>query len=95
MCVYLIHFDEKYHHAAHYIGFCEEGNVEARLERHKSGNGARLLQVLNEKGIDYKIVRVWEHGDRNFERKLKNHKKSSRHCPICNPNKKGELYESG
>ena len=95
MCVYLIHFDEKYHHAAHYIGFCEEGKVEARLERHKSGGGARLLQVLNEKGIDYKIVRVWRDKDRNFERKLKNHKKSSRHCPICNPNKKGELYESG
>lgn len=80
---YLIHFDQPYKHAKHYRGFCE-GKVEDRLAMHQSGNGARLLRVLNEAGIGYKVVRIWTDVDRGFERALK---KKAVHsiCPICNP----------
>lgn len=79
--VYLIHFDTKLHHAGHYIGFSFD--VEKRLNTHKAGEGARLLRALNDKGIDYKIVRVWDNVDRAFERQLKNQKNAPRLCPIC------------
>ena len=83
--VYLIHFNTKLHHAGHYIGFSFD--VDKRFQAHKEGKGGRLLQVLNEKGIDYKIVRVWENVDRTFERKLKNQKNAWRLCPICSKEK--------
>lgn len=85
--VYLIHFDKKYYHAQHYIGFVDEPihKLEKRIEYHKKGRGSKLLKVLVEKGIEFSVVRTWPDGDRNFERSLKNKKKASRFCPICNP----------
>ncbi len=80
--VYLICFEKKYHHAKHYIGFAES-DVEKRLEKHRKGQGAKLLKALNKAGINYSVVRVWEDVDRHFERKLKNCKNSKRYCPYC------------
>lgn len=91
--VYLIHFDVPYEHAKHYIGYTPY-SVESRFEKHKAGKGARLLQVLNEKGIDYKIAKVWENEDRNFERRLKNQKNAPRLCPICSPQYEGKYMAS-
>jgi len=83
--VYLIHFDRDYKGCCHYLGFCKDGNMEKRLERHRAGNGAKLLRALNIAGINYKVVRIWEDGDQNFERRLKNQKNAKRYCPVCNP----------
>ncbi|TLN00391.1 endonuclease [bacterium] len=80
--VYLLHFDKPFHHANHYIGFTDE-KLEQRLERHKSGDGARILRAITKAGIEFEVARTWEDGDRNFERWLKNQKKASRFCPIC------------
>ena len=81
--VYLIHARDKLHHAQHYIGYAE-CDVNKRLKRHRSGDGAKLLKAMNEAGIEYDVARVWEHGDRNFERKLKNRKNARALCPVCN-----------
>lgn len=85
--VYLIHFDKKLHHAQHYIGFVDEPvhKLGKRVEYHRKGKGSKLLKALVEKEIGFSVIRTWDDGDRNFERKLKNQKKSSRLCPICNP----------
>lgn len=82
--VYLLCFAEKYQHAQHYIGFVDGGEEElqSRLQHHRTGTGARLMQVVSEAGIDFKLARTWPDGDRNFERRLKNMKKSSQYCPI-------------
>lgn len=80
--VYLIHFDQKLCHAQHYIGFCEKG-LESRLEYHRSGRGSKLLKAVAEKGIGFGVVRTWDEGDRNFERKLKNQKNAKKLCPVC------------
>jgi len=80
--VYLIHFAQKLKHAQHYIGFVEK-DLEQRLEKHRSGNGAKILKALKEAGIPWEVVKVWEDGDRTFERSLKNKKKSSCLCPTC------------
>lgn len=84
--VYLIHFDRKFHHAQHYIGFVdhERGHtVESRLEYHRKGQGSKLLRAVAAAGIDFKIADIWLEGDRNFERSLKNKKKASGLCPVC------------
>ena len=83
MTVYLIHFDAKLCHAQHYLGSAD--NVEARLECHRKGNGARLMEVITEHGIPWRLARTWP-GDRKLERELKRQKGSPRLCPICNPN---------
>ena len=59
--IYLIHFDEKLSHAQHYLGYTG-GDLEARLERHRNGNGARLMQVIEERGITWRLVRTWSGG---------------------------------
>ena len=80
--VYLIYFTEKLHYAQHYIGFVEDDLLK-RIAEHKANKGAKLLAAVNDKGIDWKVVRVWRGEDRNFERKLKNNKNAKRFCPVC------------
>ena len=82
MCVYLLHFSEPYKHARHYIGYADD--LDARLARHRSGNGARLIQVIMDAGLDWRLARIWPDGDRKLERRLKNQKHGPRLCPICN-----------
>jgi len=83
--IYLLHFSQKLCHAGHYLGYTE--NLEERLETHRKGKGARLLQVITEQGISFELVRTWE-GDRKLERKLKKQKKATKLCPICSAQKR-------
>ena len=84
MAVYLIHFEQPYKHARHYLGFVEQPDgIQARVERHAKGGDARLLQVVTDAGIAWRVVRTWPDGDRSFERKLKNKKNSKCLCPVC------------
>ena len=83
--VYLLHFDEPYKHAKHYLGVT--GNLEARLKLHKSGNGARLMEVISEAGIGFVVARLWktdswEQGH-SLERQLKRRHEGPRLCPLC------------
>jgi len=84
--VYLIHFDKPLCHAQHYMG--SAADLEARLEKHRSGNGARLMAVIKDLGIGWTVARVWEHKTlkeaRLAESHYKKHYKSARQlCPIC------------
>lgn len=88
--VYLLHFRKKFHHAQHYIGFAES-DVQARLERHKAGQGAKLVRAVVQAGIGVQLARVWEGADRTFERTLKDKKNSRALCPVCA--RKAELSE--
>lgn len=83
--VYLIHLDKPFKHARHYIGFVESDEmVLERLAKHQAGTGSKFLRAVNAAGIGYHIARVWPGYTRTQERELKNQKKSSRFCPICN-----------
>jgi len=79
--IYLLHLDKPLRHAWHYVGLADD--LPARLERHASGNGARMLAVCRERGIGWQLVRTWE-GGRKFERQLKNRKEAPKLCPVCN-----------
>lgn len=76
--VYLVCFDRPLSHARHYLGYCndKEESLEQRIERHRRGDGAKILRAVTQAGIGFKVVRVWEDGDRELERRLKRRKKS-------------------
>jgi hypothetical protein len=86
--VYLLHFDQRYEHAGHYTGFAESSGAEAsgllkRLGEHQQGRGARLVEVVTQAGIGFRVARLWPGVTRAKERQLKNQGGASRRCPIC------------
>ncbi|HET9970361.1 MAG TPA: hypothetical protein VFQ68_19160 [Streptosporangiaceae bacterium] len=81
--VYLIHFDQPVSdHARHYLGWTSD--LDARLDDHRQGRGARLMEVLRERGIGWHLARTWE-GTRNRERAIKARAEGPRLCPDCTP----------
>lgn len=78
--IYLIHFSTPYQHAQHYLGSAID--LAARLAQHTKGTGARLMQVINEAGIDWEVARTWQ-GTRDTEAKFKRAKHNKRLCPLC------------
>jgi predicted GIY-YIG superfamily endonuclease len=81
--IYLIHFDTPFRHARHYIGYTVD--LEARIDLHRRGQGARLLQVVSLAGISWQVVRTWPEGTRVMERRFKRRKSARLLCPLCNP----------
>ena len=78
--VYLIHLDTPYKHARHYLGWTT--NLDARLHAHRTGHGARLMEVITAAGITWRLVRTWP-GGRDRERAIKNRHEAPRLCPEC------------
>ena len=78
--VYLIHFDSPYRHARHYLGWTAD--LDARLEAHRTGRGARLMEVITLAGITWQLARTWP-GGRARERAIKNRHEAPRLCPLC------------
>jgi hypothetical protein len=61
--VYLIHFDKPLGNLAntrgqaqHYLGYTDD--LDARMEAHVSGNGARIMEVISNVGISWQLVRT-------------------------------------
>jgi hypothetical protein len=86
--VYLLHFDQRYEHAGHYTGFAESSGAEGsgllkRLGEHAAGRGARLVEVITQAGISFRLARTWPGVTRARERQLKRQGGASRRCPIC------------
>lgn len=79
--IYLLHFDQPFGHARHYLGWAS--NLDARLQHHSRGTGANLLRHVRAAGIGWVLARTWEGQDRNRERSLKNQGGHGRLCPIC------------
>lgn len=84
--VYLIHIHGGFKHAKHYVGYCEDGKLAARLQRHRTGGGAKLLRACNAAGVAYDVVRAWPEADRTTERRLKARKEAAKFCPCCTKN---------
>jgi len=81
--VYLLHFDQRYEHAGHYTGFAEGSGLLNRLGEHATGRGARLVEVITQAGITFRLARTWPGVTRARERQLKQQGGASRRCPIC------------
>ena len=81
--IYLLHFDQAVaDHARHYLGWTSD--LDARLDAHREGRGARLMEVCRERGITWHVSRTWS-GTRDRERALKDRAESPRLCPDCTP----------
>lgn len=85
--VYLIHLERPLAHARHYIGYAKDDwNLWLRLQHHRGGNGSRFLKAVVHADIPFYIVRIWENGSQDFERKLKRRGSAKRICPLCREN---------
>jgi len=80
--IYLIHFHTPYRHAQHYLGYTD--HLDDRLDDHRHGRGARLMEVVTQAGIEWTCVRTWT-GLRTDERRLKRWKNHRALCPLCQP----------
>lgn len=98
--VYILHFDKPYwNNCKHYVGYSSKGTL-ARVAKHMDGKGSLLVNyAYNVKGIDFTIAHIEtvDYLGAPFdkltamirERELKREKNLSRHCPICQKEKKG------
>jgi predicted GIY-YIG superfamily endonuclease len=85
--IYLLHFTPRgYRHAAHYLGWTED--LATRLDAHRKGRGARLMEVIAEAGLGFVLARTWT-GTRALERRLKGRGGHARLCPICRQSQGG------
>jgi hypothetical protein len=87
MTVYLLHFEEPIGNpstphgmAQHYIGWSPE--PAARIARHASGDGAKIIRYVMEAGIGFVVAQTWEGGP-DLEKRLKRRHDAPRVCPVC------------
>jgi hypothetical protein len=81
--VYLLHFEQRYEHAGHYTGHADDFGIRVAEQASGDGRAARLLQVIAQAGIGFRVARVWPGASKGYERSLKNSGGASRYCPIC------------
>src|SRR5258708_17828850 len=67
---YLLHFFDpqtgaaaRCKHAGHYIGWPQD--LAARLAAHARGTGPRLVEVITQAGLGFKLRRTWPHTTRH------------------------------
>jgi predicted GIY-YIG superfamily endonuclease len=85
--VYVLHFEQKYKHAQHYIGTTKD--LDSRYQQHITGQGSPLVRAVVAAGIGVVIAATYP-GGRKVERKMKNRHKASTFCPICKQQRKEE-----
>ena len=91
--IYVIHFDSplsfnrkgKKVEVKHYIGWTE-GELSSRLDKHLSGQGAKILAALKQRSIGWKVTSTFV-GTRNDERTIKRQKNNKRFCSDCSSKK--------
>ena len=84
--IYLLHFDEPFGHARHYLGWAKD--LDARLALHGTANGSALMRAVAAAGIGWQLARTWP-GDRHRERQLKQ-RGHTRKCPLCQAEATGQ-----
>jgi len=83
--VYLLHFHSRYYHAGHYCGVT--ANLDARLQSHRCGHGAKLMKAIKAADITFELARLWKidtwEAAHDLERQLKRRHNGPGLCPIC------------
>jgi predicted GIY-YIG superfamily endonuclease len=81
--LYLLHFDPRYLHAGHYLGYTQD--LMKRFNLHLRGKGSPLVRAAVKNGSKVVLVRLWNE-DGNAEQEIKRVVGSrARLCPVCNP----------
>ncbi len=94
--VYLLHFEQRYEHAGHYTGHADDFNNRVAEQASGDSRAARLMQVIAQASIGFRLARVWPGASKAYERQLKNSGGASRYCPVCQEERKarGEFRRS-
>ena len=81
--LYLLHFEPRYQHAGHYLGFALD--VERRVGEHLRclESSSPLVRAAIAAGSTVTLARVWPGGTRTLERRLKRRHSHVRLCPVC------------
>jgi len=79
--VYIIHLHHPLAHARHYVGWASD--VEARVARHRSGNGSKLMAAVGQAGIPWEVARIINGATRADERRIHNSHATAAFCPVC------------
>jgi hypothetical protein len=82
MAVYLIHFEQPFHHARHYVGYTD--NLQRRFNEHvHRKNSSPLLVAASAAGIAWRVAMIWPQAGRDLERLIKRTHHTARYCPEC------------
>jgi len=81
--VYILHFEEPYYHARHYVGYTEDTGRRFKEHFNCHSSGSPLIQAALEAGIKITVSRIYFDGGRELERKIKKSHHTHRFCPIC------------
>lgn len=64
--------------ARYYVGYCEDGRFDERLQEHRHGAGAAITRAAVRRGIQLSVVAKMD-GDRKEERRIKRWKNTRRY----------------
>lgn len=81
--LYLLHFEPRYQHAGHYLGFADDVARRVREHLNSTQRSSPLVRAALGAGSVVELARTWPGGDRHLERRLKRQGGLSRHCPVC------------
>jgi len=84
--IYVLHFERPLSHAHHYVG-CTAA-LRDRLTAHARGQGSRLMSVLRDLQIEWRLASLYQTshaGMRRIERQIKSCGHGPRFCRICKP----------
>lgn len=81
--LYLLHFEPRYRHAGHYLGWARD--IDRRVYEHRSCGvrSSPLVRAAVAAGADVLLARTWPGWTRTDERRLKRAHGLSRFCPLC------------
>jgi hypothetical protein len=81
--LYLFHFEPRYRHAGHYLGYAD--NIARRVIEHRDvpSKASPLVRAAIDAGCALTVTRVWIGAGRDDERRLKRGGGLKRHCPTC------------
>ena len=80
--IYMLHFDQPYKHARHYVGWTDD--LLDRLDTHARGHGARLVAVIGTPGS----ASPWSASARApaaSNAPSRTQAEQVRYCPACTP----------
>lgn len=85
--LFLLHFDERYAHAQHYLGYAVgtgRGHEYAKAICKGTAIGPHeLVMAAQWSGIPIQLAEVWVGAGRALQRRMRSNGSLSRFCPIC------------
>lgn len=82
---YLIHCEDEYGSAEHYLGSTREDQLARRLRQHGNGSGHRITAALRYTHPRWQLAKLWKSPDRTWEHALHRVNEVGILCPLCRP----------